>query len=403
MCSWERNRSGLRGFTLVEVMVALVIIAIILAGVYSSIVRESVEADVEEEIVDMHTRARTAVAMISNSIIRSGFFGCSGSDKPKADVINNSGSVAAGYDRSLMGKITIAATAADWDGSSDVLNVMKNKPNGARVDYLGANVALLNDAPAAHAIYSEGTDAISLAYLMGETALAAKMAGVTSDINLVSTRFSPGDIMVITDCENYSLFQKTNCNSATVKYGTSAGCAGEPTGPFNKTTGLGAVYDTNAKVYKLNIDTFFVRADGSGVPTLYKNNISSPAVSGIENIQFQVLVDTDEDGDLSDEVWRDGFSSSQAVGVDIMPRITVGGNQYKLCRLAAIRIFVLAQSGFVGGYVNNDTYDFPNSPYYSAGNPYGSANGAGGAPRDNRYRYLASRTIFLPNRFKCTK
>ncbi|MBU0674357.1 MAG: PilW family protein [Proteobacteria bacterium] len=158
---------------------------------------------------------------------------------------------------------------------------------------------------------------------------------------------------------------------------------------LNTTNDLELAYGTlnQASVYRLNIATYFIRDKD-----LYYNGTNNKIANNIEDLQFQFIFDTDADNDLTDEAWQNSF--------------TVGGTTYPAEAARAIRVFLLARSEPIYRYLNKTTYDYPNSPYYSVVNTFGSANGGGGSPASQapmadkgeyRYRMLASSTIYLRN------
>lgn len=385
------------GFTLVEVMVAMLIIFIVLGGVYQTITRESVEMDKEEIILDMQNNARSAMDRIAREIRRSGFLNC-GADLA-TNAIDNSGAVDTLIEDWTTG---VNPPGINWDGQFSILDEIISD-NGAGMDYLAQPLAFYDNAASAHGLYEEGTDAISLVYLSGDIAVdpASPMSATNDDpIDLAQAGFTKGDILVITDCEKYSIFQKTNCSDVgVVNHSNADACASEdpPLTVRNVDNELGRAYGSGvqARVFKYNISTFFIAREAADAdPDLFHNCIYDPAneldcpnggaiASNIEDLQFEFKFDEDNDNDLSDEEWRGSF--------------TVGATTFTPADVRAIKIWILAMSDNVYSYTNNDTYDYPNSPYYSGANPYGSLNGAGGAPADNRYRYLASSEVYLRN------
>ncbi|MCK5323250.1 MAG: PilW family protein, partial [Desulfobulbaceae bacterium] len=247
--------------------------------------------------------------------------------------------------------------------------------------YLGMPFAYVDNDSDGTNIYKDGTDVLTLRYLSGETHLKTAMAATTTDpIQLTSNSFNNGDILVISDCEHYSIFQKTNSDDTlSIAHLDCNSCVNDNNDDsLNTDSDLSHAYDTTAKVYKLKINTYFI--DDTTLD-LSLNATQFDIAENIEDLQFQYLYDTDNDNDLTDETWTDtiaaGFTTSD---------------------VAAIRIFVLLRSDFeASGHTNTDTYDYPNSLYYSAANPFGSANGAGGAPGDGYYRSLLSTIVYMRN------
>jgi hypothetical protein len=263
-----------------------------------------------------------------------------------------------------------------------------------------------NDALATHLLYQEGTDAITLVYLSGEQPLnngGMALLG-TDDVPVPNPKgFADGDILYITDCKNYSLFQKTGVTAAValpdtgkIKHDAGAGINGAD-------SNLNYLYGSTeplAWVYKLNTATYFIHKDKY---TLNLNLASAPLASNIEDLQFEFLFDELNDGSLTNDVWVTNLGAHTAREV------------------RAVRIWVLAMSDTDFTYTDPNTYDYPNSRYYTptantykdaAGNwkpvnPFHSTNGAGGSPTilartspshdKNRHRYLASAVVILRN------
>ncbi len=377
----DTNKQSMRGFTLVEVMVAMLIIFIVLGGVYQTIVRENVNMDKQEIILDMQNNARSAMDRITREVRRTGFLGCGG-DLAANTVANADPTPANPIKPNLIS--TETSGGSNWDTSTSLLGILLGLTN---VDYLGEPIGFADNATAvANPRFRLGTDAISLIYLTEEKAMdpLTAMAASNADVKLESTgSFGEGDLLLITDCEDYSLFQKTTCNDAqTLKHATTDGCGANDVIPLNSGTDLGKAYGSTAqaRVFKYNIATFFI---GTGGTTLYQDRNNAGIAEGMEDLQVEFKYDTDNDGDLSDEVW--------------LQTIPVNSAAFSSKDVRAIRVWILAQSDNVFSYTNTKTYDYPNSPYYSAANPFASANGAGGAPNDNRYRYLISSEVYLRN------
>ncbi|MCK5231115.1 MAG: PilW family protein [Desulfobulbaceae bacterium] len=354
------------GYTLVEIMVAMVITLIVMGGVYKTFTSESVNTEKEQMRIDMQMSGRVILDLISRDIRAAGFEGCGGT--LAANTLSNKGAT------DVLQTYTTTGTAA----SLPILTTMKG---AAGIQYLGMPFAYINDDSVGTNIYRDGTDVLTLQYVSKETSVSTAMAATTTDpIVLTSNSFKNGDILVISDCEHYSIFQKTNSDDTlSIAHLDCNSCVNDNNDDsLNTDSDLSHAYDTTAKVYKLKINTYFI--DDTTLD-LSLNATQFDIAENIEDLQFQYLYDTDNDNDLTDETWTDtiaaGFTTSD---------------------VAAIRIFVLLRSDFeASGHTNTDTYDYPNSLYYSAANPFGSANGAGGAPGDGYYRSLLSTIVYMRN------
>jgi type IV pilus assembly protein PilW len=361
--------NGQSGYTLVEILVVMLISFIILGGVYKVITTENIDLDREETILDMQLKARAALDIIADDVRKAGFLGCAGN--LAADTTSNSGTA------DPMQTLTSSGIIG-----TDLPIIDALKADAGGVDYLGDPLAYVNDVPAGHVTYQQDTDVLSVRYLSGDEPLQTAMgASTTTPIDLDTNDFSRGDILYITDCEFYSLFQKTNCSATTdPAHATTDSCGyeGAPN-PSNTTDDLGRAYGLNARVYQIIINTYFIQDDSFAIS---QNDTGTDIVDNIEDLQFQYKWDVNGNNDLSDDSWSDDPVAT--------PGVTVSD-------IREIKIYVLARSDQVFTYTNTNFYDYPNSPYCSAAGVTLFTCRGTTPPNDNRYRYLASAVVTLRN------
>lgn len=318
MDAFKTNNSG--GYSLVEVMVAMVISLIVLAGVYRTITDETIYAERDEAVLDMQNNARAAVARIAGDLRRAGFFGCGG-------------------------KLSYPASFT----------------------FPTAIVFSNNDASVAN--IDDGTDSITLAFMGGDVPLEPAPSALTvstdptKDFTLARSAFAANDFLLISDCEEYAVFQKTNGPAKSVVQGGN---------------NLGRAYGAPlpARVYSFESSAY--RIDGASL-RLNGNVVAE----NIEDLQFEFMSDADDDGQLDDESWVETFPAGE---------------------VRAIRVWVLAMSAPAYTHPDTDTYDYPNSPYASATSPFTSRGTGSPASQaalasnlKHRYRYLTSAIIYLRN------
>ena len=372
-----------RGYTLVEIMVAMVITLIVMGGVYRAMVDENVNQERSENILDMQNNARVAMAGMVKDIRRAGFLGCGGD--LAANTLTNIGS-----NSSYINGLTIAQAppglVRDMVNYNTILDQLVATP-AYTINYLGTPLAFYDNAPASHNFYAEGTDALTLVFLSGETMVspALPMTAGNDPITLKTGAFDLWDILVVSDCQNFSIFQKTNADNANpVAHAINTGINGT-SDDLKKNYGAAAP----ARVYKLNTATYFINKNNFD---FCYNNTDQPIASNIEDLQFQFLFDTDDDKDLTEESWQGNLGASAPSDV------------------RAIRIYMLAMSEPDYSYTDNHNYNYPNSPYCSAAwnaDPLSSCSGVGSpasmAPitspgaGEHRHRYLASAVVLLRN------
>lgn len=357
-----------RGYTLVEIMVAVAITFIVMGGVYRAMMEDTVGHERSENIIGMQNNARVALDRIVRDVRRAGFFGCGG--ELTADTLSNSGATA------WVQPYTLAdvdlAGGVDWSGEKSILATIVDDP-GPDFNYLGETLGFLdsalNDSVLDHGLYLDGTDAITLVYLAGER--VATMTAVDSAIDLDSAAYDQGDILYITDCQNHALFQKTNGPDDTVEHADDVGL-------LNTTTDLGLQYGAldQARIYQLNVATYYIK---KGTFSLYRNNYNLPIADNIEDLQFEFLADENLNDNLSDDPWRTNLASYASA------------NDVK-----AIRIWLLAMSEPDFSYTDTNTYVYTGSPY-AASSPASLAPMASPGDGEHRYRYLTSAVVYLRN------
>jgi type IV pilus assembly protein PilW len=361
---------NIKGFTLVEVMVATLITFIVMGGAYQTLTRETIDMERQEIILDMQNNARVAIDRITREIRRAGFFGCGGDLAVNA--LNNAGTDATQLDI-LTTATSPAADGETWKGSSSILTTLREM-DPAEIDYLATPLAFNNNAATTHPLYAAGTDTLSLVYLGGDVPLDPTHAltadtSATKELELTRGAFAKGDILLITDCKNYSLFQKTNCgDTQRVRHTDADSCVSQDpdlTTTLNFDSNLGIAYGVMelARVYNLKISTFFI-GTGDNANDLIYNKKGQTIASNIEDLQFEFITDTDNDGKLDDETWASTFDSAKPEDV------------------RAIKVWVLAMSEVMQGAIQG-SYSYAGKPPYT--------------PNDNRYRYLTSSAVYLRN------
>lgn len=366
---YYRMRHSSPGFTLVEIMVAMVITLIVMGGVYRSLSDEDINYERNEKILDMQNNARVALDRIVRDVRRAGFLGCGGTES-QVGVLSNYGT-----DDTVIGKFTRGVSPWSWTANEAILKKIVGPPAVAGFNYLGEALGFSDNA-IAHGVYQEGTDALTLVYLSDERRVQYEnppgpiMNAPTDPIPLTASGFDDGDILYVTDCMNYAIFQKTNGDDTlTVNHEIKAGY-------LNTTGSVGKTYGVNvaAKVFKLNTATYFI---SQGDYELCHSNTNRQIASNIEDLQFEFMFDEDGDGDLADEVWQNSMGAHTSKQVQ------------------AIRVWVLAMSDPDFSYTDTNNYDYPNSPYVANSPavlaPFGPPDGA------HRHRYLASAVVMVRN------
>lgn len=377
------------GFTLVEVMVAMLITFIVMGGVYRTLSDEGVSHERSEKILDMQNNARVALERIVRDVRRTGFLGCGGT----LDTDNLMNSVTT--PTTFVNKYTVGEVLVDPPGlyreyNEEILPLLKGlAAGGTPVNFLGEVMGFYDNAKTDHHLYQKGTDAISLVYLSEERVWAG-VAGL-KEFNIDARGYKENDILYVTDCVNYSLFQKTNENDSTIVEHDADG--------LNKTTIIDKAdapqvkprpfgVETKAWVYKLDLSTYFIHKGGGY--ELCKDMSTQPIASNIEDLQFEFLADENANGNLEDDPWRTDPTD---------PLVYPTG----VAAVRAVRIWVLAMSEPDYSYVDAFNADGSKRLYVYPNSPYATQSPAELAPitsprhGEKRHRYLASAVVYLRN------
>jgi len=267
-----------RGFSLTELMVAMVIGLIILAGVSSVMVSNKKTYTAQDSLARLQENARAAMLIMTRDLRNVGYWGC----------------------------------------NPDPENVT-NLLNGAATNYLYDNSTPLEGAEAGGTFYPSGT-AMTLAprantdvlMIRGlDTSSAGRiqeaMPSTSQNIKVLDGHgLATGDVVALTDCNSTDIFQVTGIQDAgggkdMLKHESDV----NPPVPGNRELDgpntISKAYGDDAIFMKYMSHAYFIAPGTSGEPSLFRQKLtatgpeSQELVEGIENLQVQYGVDTDND------------------------------------------------------------------------------------------------------------
>ncbi len=273
------------GFTLVEIMVAMVISLVILGGAITVLVQNQRNYRENDDFGRLQENARFAMDLITGDLRMAGFMGCARNNsanniKIRSDLFN----VLAG---SLL---DISFYVDGWDdgdpGSWEAQDI--GDPDGASIDgfILG------------------GTDAITVRRLRNRgVPITANMAATNDPITVGSVPVNTGEIAAIYSCEGTDIFQVVNGTTATsIVHVSGMGTPGNSTGALSKVYTQNPYYITNqaadlpgnsAKTFVAAFDAVrYYIGDDNGNPALWRQYHNGTAITrqalieGIENMQL---------------------------------------------------------------------------------------------------------------------
>lgn len=229
------------GLTLIEILVAMVISLILMAGVLQIFQANKQSFLVQESLSLIQENGRTAVRILAEDLRMADFWGCRSQDISVTDNLNAGG---AGFINFLANG---GISGTDGGGSNpDTITI-----EGARSAGIGISAAMPNTAAAM---------------------LVTNGAGLAQS-----------DILLVTDCVQGDLVQITNANPAGSNVVVHN--AGGAVSPGNSTPDLSRAYDTDAMVFQARQTTYSIQPGESGEPSLFRAENGNAAIELVEGIQ----------------------------------------------------------------------------------------------------------------------
>lgn len=260
-----------RGFSLVELMVAITIGLIVLAAVSAVLVGSKRSYNTQDRLARLQENGRFAMQFLIKDLRLAGYAGCVDQlikDQSYTNTLNNP---------------TDFKYAADTpvEGLEAATNVWY--PSGA------------TSLPAS---IEPGTDAVAIRMIDPSSAIniTKDMPNQSAELEVNSVNgYQDGEIIMITDCANADLMQITQVQASPTKIQHNPG---NSPAPGNATQKLSKSYGPSAKVMKFVTRRYYVRNNPSGNPAMYRDDNLGTAVELVEGIEdLQILYGKDTDGD----------------------------------------------------------------------------------------------------------
>lgn len=247
---------GARGFTLVELMIAMVLGLVVIGGVVSVFVANKQSYRTNEALSQVQDHGRTAFEFLARDIRMAGLTGC-GNLNRIANVLNNGPN---------------GGSATDWfaDFANSIIGYEGNQTDPA--------VA----TGTAEAERVAGTDSFQLVGIEGSgfSVESHQPTSAQFKINEASTDFQVGDIVVVCDPDHAAVMQITNYNSSnvTVVHNTGTGTPGNCSkglGFPTQCTAVGNSYEfgPNSQIAKLASTAWYIGNNPVGGRSLYRIDI----------------------------------------------------------------------------------------------------------------------------------
>lgn len=253
------------GFSMVELMVAMVIQFILLAGMVYVYSNSRVMFTVNEQLSRVQENGRYLTDVLLHDIRMAGYSGCRSIDEVVPNIIANRPPIFA----SLTDGITVFENGAGWDNPTALTRVA-------------------------------GSDVITLQSAQGSgVSLRANMITDTATIRMFwnPDRLAANDLILISDCSHADLFRASAINNGRFLVHNNIANTGNQ---------LSKAYAKDAQLMPFDAHTYFI-ASANAEPGLYQYSFNSDTATllaeGVENMQLLLAEDTS--GDQEPDVYVD--------------------------------------------------------------------------------------------------
>ena len=367
-------RTAMRGLTIIELLISMVLGLTLAAGVTQVYVGNSQIARDQEARAQMQENGRFATSFLANELRMAGYLGCLASleatdinstlDSPPASFQPAVGlqgweasGTAPGVAYSSAEDVAVTSTAAGWVTS-------------------GANVLDVTNAV-------PGSDIVRAWSAAGTGATINTITpGATTVVNSGVLDIVAGDILLLSDCERAEWVQACEVEDvgggASINAVLSSGCV-----PGNDTS-VRLTTEVGGELAKLQGTVFFIGKRGNiatNPPALFRRELSATAIAGtaeelVEGIEsMQILFGMNADNDNKKSV--DSY--------------VVANQVTDWSRVVSVRVSLLVQS------LEDNMLPAPQAYTFNAVSYDGEA-GNGALPEDTRLRRVFTTTITLRNR-----
>ena len=365
------KRHSQLGLTMVELMVALVLSVFLAGGIIQIFVGNRVTFAFNDGLARIQENARLSLEQVAFTTRMAGHSGC----LAEAGVFNNLATP-----DNFRDDITSSIQGHEANGTSvgDTFAAGATDPTASTTasDWTPALPAELSSATILGGTPGviPGSDVLVVRGATGSTISLVAPFSDASQIYVPTTHnFTPGEILVVADCQKSSIFQLTAAGTV----GTAANLVHSNAGTF--TPGNAAAtwpttqdYGLSSEVSRLQTFAFYVGQGTNGRPSLYQMRLQPDGsflreelAEGIDSMQIRYGVDNDSDNDI------DAWLTANAVA--------------DWTAVLSIEITLLARSG--------DEYgtEVDTAVYNLAGTQFNPVD-------DRRFRQVFSTTVGLRNR-----
>jgi len=292
-----QNRNRSQGFSVVELLVAMGISLVLLAGVVTLFANSRRSYESNDHLAKIQENGRFALDTIMRDLRTAGYAGCA-KGVPFNNTLNSNTTLPWNFSQSVAG---FQSTGAAWTPTIDAL---VQSPAAVNSDVL--------------VVRSPDPDAAT-------QYLASDLAGGTDDVTITPpVSYAAGDVLLISDCNAASVFEISAYSNATGTISHAAGAGVANKSPGNATADLGYAYLAGAAIIPMRTTIYYVRqsSDPTHGNSLWRRvGIGTPEelVEGVDSLQ--VLYGRDTNGD---RVVDDYVTANSVTNWDTVVSVRVG-------------------------------------------------------------------------------
>ena len=304
LINYQRNK----GFTLVEMMIAMSISLILLLGVSQIFTSNKRSSRVSEGLSRVQENARFALKKMSTDMRKAGYSGCSGED-----LKNHLDPTGTGYDEDLF---DFTKATAGWDYNNNAAT----SPTEPGQTFTISTLTPGGTAGAADKWENNDTDGLPTT-LIGKVVpgsdivvlkwMSDRLDGIqlngnvnpnSAQMGTVSAHgFSKGTVLVVSDCTAGDVFQTVS--APTSKSLQRSGAQQDPGNVNPGSTNWSHAYPAGAFISTFISRAYYIGEGASGEPSLYSitytqgatGQVTEEVAQGIENMQILYGLDTNAD------------------------------------------------------------------------------------------------------------
>ncbi len=281
------------GFSLIEMMVAMTISAILLAGVVEIFASSKTTYRIQENLSRVQENGRFALDFLTREMRMAGYTGCS-SFGPVTNTLNDQGNVLYNFNAGIEGFNDIGATAPAYLSAVGV-----SPKEGSDV----VVVRRLVDNPVRITQNNNGSQVF--------TEVTSNVVGGCADGTNKISDICEGDILMVSDCKKSRIFQAANLQitGGPSEMNMTHPASGTPGNALASWGGASlppeAIFGNDAEIFKLGMFVYYIKDSGDGTAALnvYDGSVHSELVGGIEDMQIKYGEDIDADRTI--DAYRD--------------------------------------------------------------------------------------------------